>query len=84
MNKIIKTGFDKLDNLLNEGIKPKSFNLICAKSGVGKTTLALNIINSNINNKSIAYFNYELSKDMFFEKMHKLFNIDYSNKNVFN
>ena len=79
----IKTGFSELDSLLNGGIKQNSLNLICSKSGIGKTTLALNIINSNAKNKSIAYFNFELSQNKVFEKMNKLFNSDYSNKNIF-
>lgn len=79
----IKTGFSELDSLLNGGIKQNSLNLICSKSGMGKTTLALNIINSNAKNKSIAYFNFELSQNKVFEKMNKLFNSDYSNKNIF-
>lgn len=83
MNNVIKTGFNELDSLLNGGIKQNSLNLICSKSGMGKTTLALNIINSNANNKSIAYFNFELSQNKVFEKMNKLFNTNYSNKNIF-
>ena len=79
----IKTGFSELDSLLNGGIKQNSLNLICSKSGMGKTTLALNIINSNAKNKSVAYFNFELSQNKVFEKMNKLFNSDYSNKNIF-
>lgn len=79
----IKTGFSELDCLLNGGIKQNSLNLICSKSGLGKTILALNIINSNAKNKSIAYFNFELSQNKVFEKMNKLFNTDYSNKNIF-
>lgn len=83
MNNTIKTGFNELDSLLNGGIRQNSLNLICSKSGMGKTTFALNIINSNANNKSIAYFNFELSQNKVFEKMNKLFNTDYSNKNIF-
>lgn len=83
MKNTIKTGFNKLDNLLKDGIKPNSLNLICSKSGMGKTTFAFNIISNNIHNKSIAYFNFELSQNKFLNKMNKLFNIDYSNKNIF-
>lgn len=83
MNNVIKTGFNELDSLLNGGIKQNSLNLICSKSGMGKTTLALNIINSNAKNKSIAYFNFELSQNKVFEKMNKLFNVDYSNTNLY-
>ena len=79
----IKTGFSELDSLLNGGIKQNSLNLLCSKSGMGKTTFALNIINSNAKNKSVAYFNFELSQNKVFEKMNKLFNSDYSNKNIF-
>ena len=83
MNNTIKTGFNELDGLLSSGIKQNSLNLICSKSGMGKTTLTLNIINSNAKNKSIAYFNFELSQNKVYEKMNKLFNTDYSNKNIF-
>lgn len=83
MNNVIKTGFNELDSLLDGGIKQNSLNLICSKSGMGKTTFVLNIINSNANNKSIAYFNFELSQNKVFEKMNKLFNTDYSNTNIY-
>ena len=83
MNNVIKTGFNELDSLLNGEIKQNSLNLIYSKSGMGKTTFALNIINSNAKNKSIAYFNFELSKNKVFEKMNKLFNVDYSNTNIY-
>ena len=83
MNNTIKTGFNKLDDLLNDGIKPNSLNLICSESSIGKTTFAFNIINSNIHYKSIAYFNFELSQNKVLDKMNKLFNVDYLNKNLF-
>lgn len=82
MNNVIKTGYNELDDLLGGGIKQNSLNLICSKTGMGKTTFALNIINSNTSNKSIAYFNFELSKNKFFEKMNKLFNTIYFDKNI--
>lgn len=82
MNNTIKTGFNELDSLLNGGIRQNSLNLICSKSGMGKTTFTLSIINSNVNNKSIAYFNFELSQNKVFEKTNKLFNTDCSNTNI--
>lgn len=82
MTNNIKTGFKKLDNLLDGGLKKDSLNLLCSRPGIGKTTFALNVINANANTKSIAYFNYELSKDELLKRMNNLFEIDCSNKNI--
>lgn len=79
----MKIEFKEIDSLLDDGIKQGSLNLLCSKAGMGKTTFALNLISNNINDKIIAYFNFELSKDKLFERMSKLFYTDYTNKNIF-
>lgn len=79
----MKIEFKEIDSLLDDGIKQGSLNLLCSKAGMGKTTFALNLMSNNINDKIIAYFNFELSKDKLFERMNKLFDTDYTNKNIF-
>lgn len=79
----MKIELKEIDSLLDDGIKQGSLNLLCSKAGMGKTTFALNFMNNNINDKIIAYFNFELSKDKLFERMSKLFDTDYTNKNIF-
>lgn len=79
----MKIELKEIDSLLDDGIKQGSLNLLCSKAGMGKTTFALNLMSNNINDKIIAYFNFELSKDKLFERMSKLFDTDYTNKNIF-
>lgn len=79
----MKIELKEIDSLLDDGIKQGSLNLLCSKASMGKTTFALNLMSNNINDKIIAYFNFELSKDKLFERMNKLFDTDYTNKNIF-
>jgi replicative DNA helicase len=46
-NNIIKTGFKDLDNIFDGGLKKGEVVFVASRSGIGKTTLALNIL-SNI------------------------------------
>lgn len=80
MNNVVKLVFRELDSLLDsDGLKQGSVSLVCSRSGMGKSTLALNIIDNNIGKKSIVFFNYESSKSRLLERMKS----DYSDKNFF-
>ena len=56
----ISTGFDKLDDLIGDFESGEVF-IIAARPGQGKTTLALNIALRQLDNWSIAFFQYEMS-----------------------
>lgn len=80
MDNVIKLGFRELDSLLDSnGLKCGSVSLVCSRPGMGKTTLALNIIDNNIGKRSIVFFNYESSKSRLLERMKS----DYPDKNFF-
>lgn len=84
MNSIIKTGFEVLDNLFYEGgLKKGSLNLIGFRLSIEKTTLSLNIINNNLNNESIAFFSYDMSKNMILKRINELFNVELNDKKLF-
>lgn len=84
MNNVIKTGFEVLDNLFYEGgLKKGSLNLIGFKTSIEKTTLSLNIINNNLNNESIAFFSYSMSKNMILKRINELFNVELNDKKLF-
>ena len=84
MNNVIKTGFEVLDNLFYEGgLKKGSLNLIGVRPSIEKTTLSLNIINNNLNNESIAFFSYSMSKNMILKRINELFNAELNDKKLF-
>lgn len=84
MNSIIKTGFEVLDNLFYEGgLKKGSLNLIGFRPSAEKTTLSLNIVNNNLNNESIAFFSYDISKNMILKRINELFNVKLNDKKLF-
>ena len=61
----LKTGFKELDELIN-GINERDLITIASRPALGKSTLAIDIINNvskKINNK-ILYFNLESSKEI--------------------
>lgn len=66
----LKTGFEKLDNLI-DGINKKDFIIIASRPGIGKSTLAINIINNIVEqtNDKILYFNLETSKEVLKNKI---------------
>ena len=66
----LKTGFEKLDNLIG-GINEKEFITIASCPGIGKSTLAINIINNiaKQTNDKILYFNLETSKEVLESKI---------------
>ena len=62
MNNVVKLGFRELYSLLDrDGLKQGRVSLVCSRSGMGKSTLALNIIDNNIGKKSIVFFNYDIA-----------------------
>lgn len=84
MNSIIKTGFEVLDNLFYDGgLKKGSLNLIGFRPSIEKTTLSLNIVNNNLNNESIAFFSYDMSKNMILKRINELFNVELNDKKLF-
>ena len=84
MNSIIKTGFEVLDNLFYEGgLKKGSLNLIGFRPSIEKTTISLNIVNNNLNNESIAFFSYDMSKNMISKRINELFNVELNDKKLF-
>ena len=84
MNSIIKTGFEVLDNLFYEGgLKKGSLNLIGFRPSIEKTTIYLNIVNNNLNNESIAFFSYDMSKNMISKRINELFNVELNDKKLF-
>lgn len=66
----LKTGFEKLDNLIG-GINEKEFITIASRLGIGKSTLAINIINNiaKQTDDKILYFNLETSKEVLESKI---------------
>ena len=65
----IKTGFTKLDNLLN-GLHPSDLVIIAARPAVGKTSFAMNIVeNVALQGLSCAVFSLEMGKDQIGERM---------------
>ena len=44
--KVIPTGFDGIDRLLNGGLRPGTLNVIAARPGMGKTVLSLQTANN--------------------------------------
>ena len=59
----VPTGFGSFDRV-SGGLKPGSYTLIAANTGVGKTTLALNIINAALKEKhGVILFSLEMSRE---------------------
>lgn len=84
MNNIIKTSFEVLDNIFYEGgLKKGSLNLIGFTPSIEKTTLSLNIVNNNLNNESIAFFSYDMSKNMILKRINELFSVELNDKKLF-
>ena len=65
----IKTGFKGLDNLLN-GLHPSDLMIIAARPAVGKTSFAMNIVESvALQGYSCAVFSLEMGKEQIVERM---------------
>jgi replicative DNA helicase len=70
----LQTGFPILDKKLY-GLHKGNLIVIGARAGVGKTAMALNIINNVVvkNNKKVIFFSLEMPKE---EIMHRLYSIN--------
>lgn len=59
----VPTGFSKFDRV-SGGLKPGGYTLIAASTGVGKSTIALNMINSALRSGvGVVLFTLEMSRD---------------------
>lgn len=63
---ILETGYKELDQILG-GLHPSDFIMICSRPGVGKSALALNIVDNIAikNNIPVAFFCLEESAEQF-------------------
>lgn len=69
---IIPTGFNKVDNLLDEGFEKSELIFLAGSSGAGKTTLALNIAyNIAKEKKRVLFFSLEMKKLEIHERLVK-------------
>ncbi len=66
----VPTGFQALDNKLS-GLQPSDLVILAARPSMGKTALALNIAqNASIkNNKTVAIFSLEMSKEQLVDRL---------------
>ena len=76
----IKTGFPKIDRLLNGGIRYGTVTAIGARPSTGKTTFALNLLKRCIDTGiKIMFFSLEMSADMLWDRIAAdVLNISYS------
>lgn len=67
----LKTGYTKLDEILG-GLRNQEYILLGARPSIGKTALSINIAeNLLVQNKSIAFFSFEMSKEQLVERLIK-------------
>ena len=68
---VISTGFKELDNTINGGFNKGEVIILGARPAMGKTALALNIVqNVCLNmNKGVAVFSLELTKERLIQRM---------------
>lgn len=71
---VISTGFKELDNTINGGFNKGEVIILGARPAMGKTSLALNIVqNVCLNmNKGVAVFSLELTKERLIQRMMSL------------
>lgn len=63
-NKVIQTGFSKLDHAIAGGIRSKQLVIIGGRAGIGKTTLSQNILLTNgLNGNNCLFISLEMSKE---------------------
>ena len=76
----IKTGFPKIDRLLNGGIRYGTVTAIGARPSTGKTTFTLNLMKSCVDTGiKIMFFSLEMSADMLWDRIAAdVLNISYS------
>lgn len=65
----LPTGFKDLDRIL-DGLQPSTLNILAARPGFGKTSLALNIAVTNVEQgKRVAMFSMEMSREALMRRM---------------
>ncbi|HCB45001.1 MAG TPA: hypothetical protein DEP37_01085, partial [Algoriphagus sp.] len=71
VEKTIQTGIKDLDSLLNGGLRFKHFDILCARPGMGKTSLAVQMmLHASIHQKyPCLFFSIEMSRDDVIGKM---------------
>lgn len=68
----VPTGFQKFDSI-SGGLKPGGYTLIAAETGVGKSTMALNMINAAVKaGVGVVLFTLEMSRDDIADMMFSL------------
>lgn len=66
-NYLVKTGIDELDEVVK--MLPTGLTIINAKSGVGKTSIALNVmVNCSQRDKNVLFYSIDMAEDEFFQK----------------
>ena len=64
---LVKTGIDELDEVVK--MLPTGLTIINAKSGVGKTSIALSImVNCSQRDKNVLFYSIDMAEDEFFQK----------------
>ncbi|WMM24076.1 replicative DNA helicase [Tissierella sp. MB52-C2] len=67
----LKTGYDRLDDIIG-GLRNSEYILLGARPSIGKTALAINIAGNLLTEeKTIAFFSYEMSKEQLVERLLK-------------
>lgn len=67
----LSTGYSPIDNLVG-GLRKKEYILLAARPSIGKTALAINITQNLImNNKTVAFFSYEMGKEQLVDRLLK-------------
>lgn len=70
-NTIIPTGFEQLDKILNGGFKKSDLVILAARPAMGKSSLALNIMQNIAQNQNeiITMFSLEMSKEKVLQRL---------------
>ncbi len=67
----LRTGYNNLDNIIG-GLRKTEYILLGARPSMGKTALAINIAENLLTqNKTVAFFSYEMSKGQLVERLLK-------------
>lgn len=64
---VVQTGIDELDEIVR--MLPTGLVIVNAKAGVGKTSLALNVmVNCSRRDKNVLFYSIDMAEDEFFQK----------------
>ena len=67
----LSTGYAAIDEIVG-GLRKQEYILLGARPSIGKTALGINIAQNVISrNKTVAFFSYEMSKELLIERMIK-------------